>query len=383
MIKTLCLENRYTPKGLNKIVNKIIDQEILLRLINSKNRINTQKYKKYWDKTKKYSNTYELVYIPNKTNRKHSISSYKPLSRSYFKLWEIISDFNLLVSSKQITVLCLAEGPGGFMESIINYRNNPEDKINGITLKSSNKDIPGWTKSKQFIKKHNINITYGSDGTGNLYNIDNIKYLKHFIKEKVDFITADGGFDFSIDFNNQEELSYRIIYSEIVSAFYLLKKGGDFICKLFDIHSIITIKFIFLLSCYYETVFITKPHTSRSANSEKYLVCKGFIGIDDSYLELLFVYIKHWDLMKDNLLSFIDVPCYFIKRIYIYNNIITLFQIKNINYTLDFIDNNINNKKIIIKQQTDKAIEWCNNYDIKINYKSKFINLNVDNYIWT
>ena len=42
------------------------------------------------------------------------------------------------------------------------------------TLKSLNKDIPGWIKANHFINKHKINITYGSDGTGNLYNIDNI-----------------------------------------------------------------------------------------------------------------------------------------------------------------------------------------------------------------
>ena len=51
--------------------------------------------------------------------------------------------------------------------------------------------------------------------------------------------------------------------------------------------------------------------------------------------------------MKENLLSFIDVPFSFIKRIYIYNNIKTLYQIKNINTTLELIDNNINNKKDI------------------------------------
>ena len=28
---------------------------------------------KYWDNTKKYSNNYELIYIPNKNNRKNSI----------------------------------------------------------------------------------------------------------------------------------------------------------------------------------------------------------------------------------------------------------------------------------------------------------------------
>jgi len=383
MIKTFCLENGNIPRRIGKKMNHIIDTEILKELIVSKNKINSDKYKKYWDKTKKYSNLYELVYIPNKTNRKHSISYYKPLSRSYFKLWEIIHDFDLIKSPTKLNVLCLAEGPGGFMEAIINFRNNPDDCINGITLKSVNKDIPGWIKSKTFLTKHNINITYGSDGTGNLYNIDNIRSLKQFIKGSVDFITADGGFDFSIDFNNQEELSYRIILCEIVSALYLLKIGGDFVCKLFDIHSMITTKFIFLLSCYFEEIFITKPYTSRPANSEKYLICKGFIGIEDNYLELLFIYVKKWETTKKVLLSFVEVPEHFIRRLYIYNNIITLSQTKNIYYTLNLIDTNINNKNQILINQTSAAKEWCNNYNIRINNKSKFINLNVGNYIWT
>ena len=29
------------------------------------------------------------------------------------------------------------------------------------------------------------------------------------------------------------------------------------------------------MSYYYKTVFIVKPHTSRYANSEKYIVCKN------------------------------------------------------------------------------------------------------------
>ena len=383
MIKTLCLETGNIPRRVGKKMSPIIDPEILMELVVSKNKINSDKYKKYWDKTKKYSNIYELVYIPNKTKRKHSISYYRPLSRSYFKLWEIIHDFDLIKSTTKINVLCLAEGPGGFMEAIINFRNNPEDSITGITLKSFNKDIPGWIKSKTFIKKHKINITYGLDGTGNLYNIDNIRYLKQFIKGGVDFITADGGFDFSIDFNNQEELSYRIILCEIVSALYLLKNGGDFVCKLFDVHSLVTIKFIYLLSRYFEEIFITKPYTSRPANSEKYLVCKGFKGIEENYLEMLFIYVKNWETNRKDLLSFVDVPDNFIRRLYIYNNIITLSQTKNIYYTLSLIDNNINNKKEILNKQTTSAKEWCNNYNVRINNKSKFINLNVDNYIWT
>ena len=85
----------------------------------------------------------------------------------------MIHDFDLLKEKKKINVFCLKKGPGGFMEAIINFRNRSDDKMFGITLKSVNKDIPGWVKAKKFIQNNNIKITYGSDGTGNLYNHQN------------------------------------------------------------------------------------------------------------------------------------------------------------------------------------------------------------------
>ena len=37
-----------------------------------------------------------------------------------------------------------------------------------------------------------------------------------------------------------------------------------------------TFQAIYLLSCFYKKIVITKPYTSRYANSEKYIVCKKF-----------------------------------------------------------------------------------------------------------
>ena len=51
MIKTFCLENGNIPRRIGKKMNHIIDTEILKELIVSKNKINSDKYKKYWDKT--------------------------------------------------------------------------------------------------------------------------------------------------------------------------------------------------------------------------------------------------------------------------------------------------------------------------------------------
>ena len=40
---------------------------------------------------------------------------------------------------------------------------------------------------------------------------------------------------------------------------------------------------LYLLNQLYEEVYIYKPKTSRTANSEKYFIAKGFKGINKTY----------------------------------------------------------------------------------------------------
>ena len=77
----------------------------------------------HWDVYKKYTNPYEYIQsqIPGE---KYSVSSLKPLSRSYFKMIEIVKTHNILHSYKEepIRTFHLAEGPGGFIEAISHLR---------------------------------------------------------------------------------------------------------------------------------------------------------------------------------------------------------------------------------------------------------------------
>ena len=101
-----------------------------------------------------------------------------------------------------------------------------------------------------------IKISYGKDGTGNIYNSENIEAFSKLVGfDSCDLVTADGGFDFSLDFNKQEQLSYRLIFCEIVTALSVQKKGGNFVCKIFDTFMIPTVKMLFFLGCFYENVF--------------------------------------------------------------------------------------------------------------------------------
>jgi 23S rRNA U2552 (ribose-2'-O)-methylase RlmE/FtsJ len=230
-----------------------------------------------WDKMKKLVNPYELIYTTSsKKYRYENISYYKPVSRSYFKLWEMHKDYNVIPNKEKLIVATLAEGPGGFLEAIINLRKinyniNKNDNYYGITLNNYNQYIPEWSlKKNQYLK-----IFYG-----NLYKYNTTEnFIKLFNKNKADLVTADGGFDYSDDFNGQEINSNHIILAETIHAFLILNYGGNYICKFFDLFSKPILKIIYTLYSFFDTITIIKPKTSRPANSEKYILCKGFKGI--------------------------------------------------------------------------------------------------------
>ena len=100
-------------------------------------------YQTEWDNVKKYVNPYEYIHsvIPK---HKMSVSKYKPLSRSFFKMVEMCKTFNLLdtFSESPLKSFHVAEGPGGFIEALLVLRNNNNDSYNGMTLIDNKEDVP-------------------------------------------------------------------------------------------------------------------------------------------------------------------------------------------------------------------------------------------------
>ena len=145
-------------------------------------------------------------------------------------------------------------------------RNNTADTYTGMTLISNNTNVPGWRKSQDVLNKYsNIKIETGMDNTGDILNPENFKHCYNKYKNSMDIITADGGFDFSIDFNMQEILSSRLVVAEALYAIIMQRRGGNYILKIFDSFSYVTCEVLYLLSCFYQRVYIVKPNTSRYA----------------------------------------------------------------------------------------------------------------------
>lgn len=366
MVKKLVLQVCGTSHENEDYSSLLLLNDSLLEIVTKYKDKITEYYKnRLWDKYKKLSNEYEhIFYSPNSLT---NISLYSPVSRSFFKLWEILQDFKSVTyveSTNPLKCVFLAEGPGGFFEAFHKKRKeigmDKSDKYYGITLKSNNnKNIPDW-KTQDALPIH---ISYGKDGTGNLYKLENIK---HFAKEvgynTVDFITADGGFDFSSNFNNQEEQSFKLIASEVLATLYLQKKKGSFLLKLYDCFNIETISIIQILKSCYERLYFIKPLTSRPANSERYILCEGFLGgipHDIEQIEKI--------LRSDSKPLRIQLSYDVVYNVVLYNMYYTIRQVFYIQRTINYInffkkqteDSVLNN---LLEKHTMKSKKWCKKY---------------------
>ena len=371
-----------------KIDKNILFKKYYKQVSIEKEKIDSLENTNQWDRLKKVGNPYELIYISNNKKRKNeSISKYIPISRSYFKIWEIFHIFPFfedIINNDENNIFAhLAEGPGGFMEATYNYNlkkhktSIKNDLFYCITLQPTNSSIPDFNKIKKvFTNADGIHIEYG-----NLYVIEDVlKYIHHFSKKKAILTSADGGFDYSNNFNGQEINSCQIIFCEMVVALNILKKGGTFICKIFDIFSITMIQILYILSISFKTIYIYKPETSRPANSEKYLVC---IDFKDNMTDLvkmnLLTILEKWNnmkLKKDECIIFKNLPMNndFIQKLDEYNKLYMEKQIYFLNTTLELSKSRIEKDKYykIIENQVLNAIQWCTKYDIEINKKSIF-----------
>ena len=202
----------------------------------------------------------------------------------------------------------------------------------------------------------------------------------------MDIITGDGGFDFSNNFNNQENAAFRLIFTQLIYAIAMQKYNGTFILKIYDIFLNSTIEILYILSIFYTNIYVTKPNTSRYANSEKYLVCTDFKYKDTYQISLklhdILKVLNGVDMEKYEIVSFINIPkqLYFKNQIEEINSILGQQQIENIINTIKLINSKdkksdkINNMKNLNIQ---KCIRWCNQNNIpyydNIQYNNVFL----------
>lgn len=167
-------------------------------------------------------------------------------------------------------------GPGGFSEYVL-YREQWKAKGFGFTLRESNdfKLYDFHAGSPESFHPY-----YGPKEDGDVYNAENQEAFKDLIMRQtknkgVHFMMADGGFSVEGQENIQEILSKQLYLCQCLVALKIVRKGGNFVTKVFDLFTPFSAGLVYLMNRCFESISIFKPNTSRPANSERYLICKG------------------------------------------------------------------------------------------------------------
>ena len=335
------INNNIFYEGTDEIVFKE-----LLTLLNDTKQLIDEDPKK-WSECKKCINEYEYVYTSSFSRK--NICAKKPISRSYFKILEILKSFQIKDKKK---IDCIAEAPGGFVEHFLEL----DCTINAISLLSKDNSIPHWNHS--ILKNRNVSILSGADNTGDIYALKNIlNYVKKSGKNEREIVTGDGGIDYTPDFNRQELDSYPLIYSEVLMGLLLLKEDGIFICKIFDIMYLRTIKLLYLLNTKFNHMYITKPSMSRTSNSEKYVVCLGYRGYDSETVNLMVRNFQEELNMK--------VSESFVATIKEFNTLYIANQMNEIKRGVSMKNEDI--RRYPSKEQVRVGIKWCKDHGLSIN----------------
>ena len=243
--------------------------EISDEIINIKIRVLNDLKKKidvYYDPTRKYNiwncmsrDLHPYESITSKLN-------IRCISRAFYKLLEILISFDEFHVVNSLRTLHLCEAPGGFIQAcFFAYK----DKIQDFLTVS----VESCIKYHKDIKRHGI----GTVLIGNICDDETSDQIFDACSDEgYPLITADGAFDVSENYENQEEATYELLFNEISIALSSQKQGGTFIIKIFDFLNTKTWNLIIWLRNCYDEVYICKPPSSRPVNSERYCVCKGF-----------------------------------------------------------------------------------------------------------
>jgi 23S rRNA U2552 (ribose-2'-O)-methylase RlmE/FtsJ len=236
-----------------------------------------------WDLAKRITNPYELISThSNRLKLPKSTSCINPLSRSFFKMIEMLTRMEFFERHKnpKMKSLHICEGPGGFIEAfyyMCRDKNRIIQSTHAMTLKSTHTIIPGWRRATQFLQKHpQIQLLYGPTKTGNIYEPCNQdECVTAAGPGGAHLVTSDGGFDFSDDFHAQEKTILRLLVSSSLILLRAVAVEGDIVLKMFDCNSSATRDLITILASCFHNWTLYKPVTSRPCNSEWYFIGKS------------------------------------------------------------------------------------------------------------
>ena len=99
----------------------------------------------------------------------------------------------------------------------------------------------------------------GMEGDGDVFKEQNIRAFTKYVLDNthglgVHFMMADGGFTVEGQENIQEILSKQLYLCQFLVAMNIVRTGGHFVCKLFDLFTPFSVGLVYLMYRSFEQV---------------------------------------------------------------------------------------------------------------------------------
>tara|TARA_B110001450_G_scaffold208676_1_gene199410 strand:- start:45 stop:881 length:837 start_codon:yes stop_codon:yes gene_type:complete len=186
-------------------------------------------------------------------------------SRAYHKMREISMSCVLphVTSSAH-----LCEAPGGFVQCVFEHLRHPSTNWSWRAVTLGN----GIPVDETRLPNDCGQFLFADVLSEETRVVDELK-VAFAGTDGVDLVTADGAVEMNHDRIEEEHLPLARAQTRI--ALRCLRPGGIYVLKVFECLHPLTCDFISQLTRHFQLVSLIKPVSSRSTNSERYLVCRG------------------------------------------------------------------------------------------------------------
>ncbi|XP_055341057.1 cap-specific mRNA (nucleoside-2'-O-)-methyltransferase 2-like [Paramacrobiotus metropolitanus] len=239
-----------------------------------------------WRSLTNYTDLASLLRYDVKNNQDLELGT-----NAWLKFWNILHEYPELTKSDgtaTFSSLHLCEAPGAFVSALNHFLSCklPEIHKSWKWLASSLSPYDTVVNKEAIVEDTLIRCTkhnwhFGADDSGDILRRANRSALVEAAKTALGdvwLVTADGGLDCSEHPADQEETLAALKLAEAVTALRILTKGGNFVLKIFTTFLWKTCVLLRILCGCFLKVNLYKPPTSKSGNSETYVVCLDFCG---------------------------------------------------------------------------------------------------------
>jgi len=244
------------------------------------------------------------------------------VSNAWMKMYETMTLVDLPKAGEWNT-FHIAEAPGNFILAINHYIYNHKPQMHWNWHANSFKDIFG-SKDGQYLddnygimKSYPDKWLFGSDSDGDITSPSNIETFAEIFPGTLNFVTSDVKYVPLVeDYNEEENQNIPVQMGHLLISLRTLKKGGTALLKEFTFMETAKISQLWLLACVFKELHIIKPVTSRPANSEVYVLCKGYKAnlTDMQMLRLMnyMRYIRYLTSGAPGIFQLLDIPKAFV-----------------------------------------------------------------------